>query len=157
MRTRIIPLWPKVSVSRFTVSKLSIYIINYNLIFSRLEYWTIISRHSYKISKFLSCSMKMLNTTYTLLFSSKYYKINSYFFFFEKARRKSKQKEETFNVSYNLTVVVWMDVAGEPALLRSLKNARGAIVVHFKFWLNVCITILILFYFRDFSKNYHWQ
>ena len=36
---------------------------------------------------------------------------NSYFFFFEKARRKSEQKEETFTVSYNLTVVVWMDVA----------------------------------------------
>ena len=56
---------------------------------------------------------------------------NSYFFFFEKARRKSKQKEETFTISYNLTVMVWMDVAGEPALSRSLKNARGATVAHF--------------------------
>ena len=56
---------------------------------------------------------------------------NSYFFFFKKARRKSKQKEETFIVFYALTSVVQMDVAGEPALLRSLKNARDANVVHF--------------------------
>ena len=58
---------------------------------------------------------------------------NSYFFFFEKARRKSKQKEETFIVFYALTSVDKMDVAGEPALSRSLKNARGANGVHFEF------------------------
>ena len=46
-------------------------------------------------------------------------------------RRKSKQKEEKRTVFYALTSVNKMDVAGKPALSRSLKKARGAIVVHF--------------------------
>ena len=46
-------------------------------------------------------------------------------------RRKSKQKEEKRTVFYALTSVAQMDIASVPALLRSLKNARGAIVVHF--------------------------
>ena len=49
----------------------------------------------------------------------------SYFFFFIAI------KEEKRTVFYALTSVAQMDIAGVPALLRSLKNARGASVVHF--------------------------
>ena len=49
----------------------------------------------------------------------------------KKQEEKSNKKEETLIVFYNLAVVDKMDVAGEPAFLRSLKNARGAIDVQF--------------------------
>ena len=56
----------------------------------------------------------------------------SYFFFFiaikeEKVSKKKKKR----TVFYALTSVAQMDIAGVPALLRSLKNARGASVVYF--------------------------
>ena len=47
----------------------------------------------------------------------------------KKQEEKSNKKEETLIVFYNLAVVDKMDVAGEPAFLRSLKTARGAIDV----------------------------
>ena len=49
----------------------------------------------------------------------------------KKQEEKSNKKEETLIVFYNLAVVDKMDVAGEPAFLRSLKTARGAIDVQF--------------------------
>ena len=46
---------------------------------------------------------------------------------------KVNKKKNYAIVFYALTSVVKMDVAGKPAFLRSLKNARGVSVVHFKF------------------------
>ena len=48
-----------------------------------------------------------------------------------KRKKRTKRKRKHAIVSYALTSVAQMDIAGVPALLRSLKNARGAIVVHF--------------------------
>ena len=47
-----------------------------------------------------------------------------------KRKKRTKRKRKHATASYALTSVNKMDVAGEPALLRSLKNARDAIVVH---------------------------
>ena len=57
---------------------------------------------------------------------------SSYFFFFIVIKEeKVSKKKKKHTVFYALTSVVQMDVAGKPALLRSLKNARGANVVQF--------------------------
>ena len=58
-------------------------------------------------------------------------KNNSYFFFFVAIKEEKVSKKKNYAiVSYNLTVVDKMDVAGKPALSRSLKNARGVNIVH---------------------------
>ena len=52
------------------------------------------------------------------------------FFSFCDERKENESKEKKLRtVFYNLTVVVQMDIVGKLKLLRSLKNARGAIVV----------------------------
>ena len=63
-----------------------------------------------------------------------YFKKFSYFFFFIAIKEEKVSKKKKLSLfSALLRALNKMDVAGEPALSRSLKNARGAIVVHFKF------------------------
>ena len=49
----------------------------------------------------------------------------------KRERKERKERENTLPLPTLLRAFNQMDVAGEPALLRSLKNARGANVVHF--------------------------
>ena len=49
----------------------------------------------------------------------------------KKRKKRTKRKRKHATAFYALTSVDKIDVAGEPALSRSLKNARGATVVQF--------------------------
>ena len=49
----------------------------------------------------------------------------------KRERKERKERENTLSLPTLLRAFNQMDVASEPALLRSLKNARGANVVHF--------------------------
>ena len=48
-----------------------------------------------------------------------------------KRKKRTKRKRKHAIISYALTSVVQMDVAGKPALSRSLKNARDVVFVSF--------------------------
>ena len=48
----------------------------------------------------------------------------------KRERKERKERENTLPLPTLLRAFNQMDVAGEPALLRSLKNARDANVVH---------------------------
>ena len=49
----------------------------------------------------------------------------------ERERKERKERENTLSFLTLLRAFNQMDVTGEPALSHSLKNARGANVVHF--------------------------
>ena len=60
-----------------------------------------------------------------------YYKIILTFSSLKKQEEKVSKKKKLSLFSTLLRALNKMDVAGEPALSRSLKNARGATVAHF--------------------------
>ena len=62
----------------------------------------------------------------------------------QRERKVPKERENTPSFPTTLRLLNKMDTAGEPALLRSLKNARGANVVQ--------DSIL----FRNFSKSFNF-